>query len=353
MRQKNVLSLLASIMMMAACGDSTSSGGGGAGAGTSSGAGTNTGGEGGTQASCDLAELNLEGLWAVKVSLPAEISGTTGGPISVCPGTQTTTIETVYLMNVAVLDPTQSARFTMCSLGLPTVGVTAAPTCTGGTLDLSYVRHDDRVRDGDLDPQPLTVSSKDPGATFSLDPVNMAFGSGPPLPSWNTTDVACEDAALGHGACEVDCVDGDCTMIDSWNDDLPGFTFGLCGITNSETLDQCDLDDPTNIEGSTIQGSVFTTFFMNNTFSGTFATSCDGTADVTNEFDFSYIGGNLYAEDVQLAVTEMVKALPSFTVTGPGTAHFVRIDGRFGSPNFDQGDVDDTCDAVLDNIDSL
>jgi len=355
MRTTNALTFLASVTMIAACGDTSSSGGGGgAGAGVvTTGPGPGSGGMGGSGLMCDLPELDLEGLWAVKITLPASETGPTGGPLSTCPGTQNSDITPVMLMRVVTLDPTHSGTFTMCSAGLPSVTATAMGTCTGGTLDLDYVGFNENIANDDSGPQNLTVASKDPGAAFSLDQLTFAFGSGPPLPEWDTANVACDDPGLGRDGCDETCV-GNCENIDGYDNDQPGFTFGLCGVSSTQALEDCNLDDITSTDGTTIQGYVFSTFYLTSGFEGAFATSCQATADVTADFGMTYVGGDLYVAGTDSTVTEEVKALPEFTLTsGGGTAQFFRIDGRFGTPNLEMGDDGDTCDQVLQSLDTL
>lgn len=340
--------------MTAGCGDDTESGGGGSGNAPSTGGNPGTGGEGGTPASCELPSLDLEGTWAVKITLPADITGAPGGAFETCPATQQGDATVLLVMNVTELAPNHSARFSVCSVDLPVV-TAAAPDCATGTdVDLDLLPFRDRIFDDETNPMTIAVDGDQPGTPFTVPEFRLSYGKAPPLPAWDTADVACDDPTLGHGgACEDACLDGGCQDLDYWNDDFPGFSWGLCGIAANESVGVCEFDEP-EMEGATVQGPVFTTMSVSSALEGTFASSCEADGTATAELVMSIIGGNVYVAGEQANVTAIAKGLPSFAFDGAAApARFVRIDGRHGSPDYSENDLDDTCDLLIEHAAEL
>lgn len=338
------------------CGDDSSTGGGGSGGNPTSGPGPSSGGGGEAPASCDFDTLDLEGAWALVMTVPTEVEGAPGGAFTVCPATQQDESKVVLLMDVTALAPSHSARFTVCAVDTPAFKASPGPTCVpADTLDVDLYDRDG-IFDESSEPVSIDVASAEPGAAFTIDPLAFYFGSGPPLPTWDTGDVACDDIALGHGACEEACVSN--CEVDYWNDDFPGFSLGVCGLDNGELLEDCDVNDPGVLEPDeqpvTLQGKAYTTFDLSSTIGGSFTTSCEASVDVTLEFAMSVIGGNLYLGPDQTTVTSMVSGFPSFTLAGaPTSAKLVRVDGLYGSPALETGDREDTCRAILENLPTL
>lgn len=348
------VSLASTTLFMGACGDDTGTGAGGAGNGPSSGGSSNEGGAGGSSSSCDLPALDLQGLWAVKMTVPVSVSSAADGAFATCPASQQGEATVLYVMNVTSLATNHSARFSVCSVDFPEVtGSTTA--CGADEIDVKLLPHDDRIYDDETEPMTIAIEGDAPGTAFTLPSFRFDYGVEPPLREWDTTDIACDDPAIGHGgACEETCVVGGCEDLDYWNDDFPGFTWGLCGIGAGQAYSDCELDDPASVDAATMQGSIFTTMSISSTLGGTFDTSCEGTGTGTTDVLLSLIGANVYVAGEQATVSATAKALPSFAFDADAVAvRFVRIDGRHGSLDYAQNDIRDTCELVVENASTL
>lgn len=341
--------------MLVGCSDDSATGAGGSGGNPTSGPGPSSGGGGEAPASCDFDTLDLEGAWALVMTVPTEVEGAPGGAFTVCPATQQGDAKVVLLMDVTALAPTHSGRFTVCAVDTPEFKATPGPACLpADTIDVDLYDRDG-LFDESSEPLTIDVESAEPGAAFTIDPLTFAFGSGPPLPTWDVEDVACDDVTLGHGGCEEACVSN--CEVDYWNDDFPGFSFGMCGLDTNESLEDCNTNDPEPGEeaGVALQGRAFTTFDLGSTLGGSFTTSCEASVDVSLEFAMSVIGGNVYLGPDQTTVTGLVSGFPTFTLAAaPTSAKLVRVDGLYGSPALTAGDdLGDTCQNIMDNLATL
>lgn len=343
------------LAMVVGCSDDSADGAGGSGGNPTNGPGPSSGGGGEAPATCDFDTLDLEGSWALVMTVPTEVEGAPGGAITVCPATQQGESKIVMLMDVTALAPTHSGRFTVCAVDTPEFKATPGPACLpADTIDVDLYDRDG-INDESSDPVTIDVESADPGAAFTIDPLAFAFGSGPPLPTWDVGDVACDDVLLGHGGCEEACVSN--CEIDYWNDDFPGFSFGMCGLDTNQSLEHCNVDDPQEVdeEGEVaLQGKAYTTFDLGSTVGGSFTTSCEASVDVSLEFAMSVIGGNVYLGPDQATVTSLVSGFPTFTLAAaPTSAKLVRVDGLYGTPALAAGDQEDTCQNILENLATL
>lgn len=341
---------------MVACGDSGEAGGGGAGAGPSSGGAPGTGGEGGGPDPCETSSLDLDGSWVIRVTYPADIEGGPAGAFQACPAQQTGDVTVLIGMRVVSLASNHSATFAICDVDLPEFTASIEP-CVAGSPELEAVdiRHyrEEQIHERTTDPVTMELTSDEPGATFTVPSFTFEYGAGQPLPSWNITLPACDDVALGHGGCEPDCVTG-CEEIDSENDDRNGFSWEICGAGESEVLGDCEPDNPASEDGITLQGLLFTAMEIATTLEGSFANSCTGTGEVMNDFAMSVIGGDVYLAGAQQTVTDFANGVPviSFGASG-GTVEIFRVDGKYGTLDLEEGDLDDTCDNIADNKDML
>lgn len=348
---RTLLLLFIAACFAPACGDDSATGAGGSGNSSNNGAGPSTGGAGGgEQASCDFAELDLEGTWAIKVTIPASASNTAGGAFEMCPASQDGDVVVTVGMSVSELSGVFGARFSLCSVAFPTVTASTDTCATGTPFDLSLVRNNDRLFDAQTDSESIEVSGLEPGATFTLPSLAFYYGA-QPLRSWDTGDVACDDPLLGHGGtCEEACIVGGCEDMDYWNDDFPGFTFGMCGLSDGQIFDDCDPDDPLANAGF-LQGNVFTNVAVTMDISGAFDTSCQATATAPTTLDMSVVGGDIYVDGVQVNVTALANALPQFDLSSSGaTVEMIRVDGKHGTPDYAENDLRDSCEAIAENL---
>ncbi|MBK6515496.1 MAG: hypothetical protein IPM79_04860 [Polyangiaceae bacterium] len=348
---RTLILLFTAALVVPACGDDSETGTGGSGNTSNNGAGPNEGGSGGAPASCDFAELDLEGTWALKVTIPASTTSEAGGAFESCPASQSGDVVVTLGMSVSELSNVFGARLALCSISFPTVAADTAACGTGTSFDLSLVRNNDRLFDNQTESETIELAGLEPGAAFTLPPVAFYYGSPPPLREWDTADVACDDPLLGHGGtCEEACLSGGCMDMDYWNDDFPGFTWGVCGVGEGQSINDCDPDDPLAGIG-TVQGNVFTNVAVTMDISGTFDTSCTATATAPTTIDMTVVGGDVYVEGQQVNVTALANALPQFNLAGSGaTVEMIRVDGRHGTPDYAENDLRDSCEAIAESL---
>ena len=352
MRRLAVPFCLGVLSLSVACGDSGETGGGGEGAGPSSGGSPGTGGEGGGADPCITSTLDLDGSWVIRLTFPADIEGGPAGAFQACPAQQTGDVTMLIGMRVVSLASNHSATFAICDIDLPEFTASIEP-CVAGSPELEAVdiRHygEEQIHERSTDPLTMELASEELGATFTLPSFTLEYGAGQPLPSWNITLPACDDVTLGHGGCEPDCVTG-CEEIDTENDDRNGFSWAVCGVVEGEVLGDCEPDEPTLVEGVTIQGLLYTAMEIATALEGSFATSCEGTGTITTDFAMSVIGGDVYVADAQQTVTDIANAVPVISFGGSGgTVELIRVDGKYGTIDLEEGDLDDTCDNIAEN----
>ncbi|MFO0553071.1 MAG: hypothetical protein U0271_32085 [Polyangiaceae bacterium] len=343
------------ILVAAACGDDTSLTGGGNSGGTGPGPTTTTG-AGGEAPSCDFDPLNLDGIWAVKMTIPVTLQSTPGSVFETCPASQQGEATALFFMRITSLAPNHSARFRFCTIDFPnfTVSQGACDPQANDLLDSDFVmsRQEGAVF-YETDPLTIPLDKEERGANFTAPTIPFYWGSDVPLASWDTGNAACDDPALGHGNCEATCVN--CDTVSYENDDFPGFSYSLCGALPAESIGDCNTDAP-EMAGIAMQGRVFTTFEINPTLSGTFDNSCSGTGSADLPFDLQIIGTNVYVNGTQVGVSELIGAMPNINLANtPTSVSLTRIDGKFGSLNyFEPGDDEgDACRALADSLSSL
>jgi hypothetical protein len=341
---------------------------------TSSNSTSSSGGTGGgsTAITCSgqPATLSLSGTWAALADLSVNLQGVPGGAITICPANQVGQAKLLLLVTIQqnATDPTKldQVKATLCSVTLPTT------TALVGNCDPSspsLVSTQLIVPQAFIDALPSvaaatamgTLSGTSPGATLTVDPLDVVVGStqsGSGLPTWDTTSSACNQANIGESkTCDTSCV-SDCTaMRDDDMDGYPGVTIQVCGVTQDDTSSgaKCNAAMPQN-PGVSLQGEGYINIEVNPSVSGKVKSSCEITGTVTTEVLYHLVGANVYLAGSPINVSSAIESLPTFQVDPAASkAVMVRIDGQYGAPNWmvDPASPAAACATVNMNMNQL
>lgn len=364
LRSNRLLVVGALWFSLAACGssdDGTSGSGGQAGSGGAAGSGGST-----TGIDCDpSAEVDLDGVFALRASLSFTFSSQPGGAVAVCPVDQVSNGSFLGLVRVQH-DPGQTAiksiAAVVCTLELPIISAGVGECKEGSNLVYAGLEFPQQL----IDAFPLAVtatttaelSALAPGSSLTPGPMNFSIGTNEAAataPSWQMTKSGCgmNDNAPGRSsACESDCVT-DCSLLeDDDADGWPGVTVHVCGFTDEDKAQKvpCNALEP-NVAGATIQGRAAMNLQVEPLLlMGQALSSCEVAGNLDAAFGYNVVGSDLYLANTQISVTGAIKSLPVYTVNTQDS-HFrlVRIDGKHGAPdwaaNFD--DPLTTCREVI------
>ena len=335
-------------------------GGGASGGGTGAGAGGSGAGGGTTAACAESGDLDIDGLWAAKVRLDVSLQSAPGGVVAVCPTDQKGASDLLVLFEIKQSGTTiTSITPHACSFTLPSATAMAGG-CVGtqpGSVTAQVVAAPALA--GALPAFKLPsvggkLSGTAPGAMFQPERVNVVLGSkagGMNMAHW-LPSAAC-DSPSGpkgtDGACDPGCVSDCGDAVDQDMDGNLGVTLDVCGQSNEAPGAMCHADDP-QTPGWTLQGKAFLNVLLDPLLSGVAQSSCqiDG-AHVDANITYDILGGNVWLSGTQIAVGEIIKAIPTFKVL-PATSKFtaLRVDGKHGAPSWglDLANLKAACDTA-------
>lgn len=315
--------------------------------------GTTEGGiEAGAVVPCkdDGQAIDLDGVFALSGKLSFAFTSEQGGAITVCPTDQTSEGTVLGLVQIQNAKDSSTPQLTVrvCSIELPVISAIVG-ACDPKAENLVYA--------GIEFPSPLldafatlspgesqgSLSSTKQGANFSTGLLSFGVGtrrSYDQTPSWLSGNTGCGglDASKGRGqACEQQCVSSCADLADDDNDGWPGVTVNVCGYTreDKESNIACRADEPSTA-GSTLQGRAAMTIHVSDlNASGTALSSCEASGGLDAAIHYQVVGADLYLANTPISVTSAIKSLPQYRVNQQSSRfRMVRIDGRFGAPNW-------------------
>jgi hypothetical protein len=340
---------LAALVGCVACGGGSSASTAGAG-----GAGQGGGGAGGAGASgpapvaCDEpSELDLEGTWAAFGRLRVSMTGAPGGAITICPEDQVAEA-TLFLLVSFAHDAADRAVLTdvrpiLCSVELPVVtALVGACDPASPSLVSAQIKAPEALI-ASL-PEVATASvggalgGLAAGAALDLDRLVVTVGAtSSTLPDWDMVTPSCSTTDVGRtNVCADACVSDCAGLRDDDADGYPGVTLDVCGLTPKDLSDGlvCNAADPAEA-GTTIQGRAFLSLEVDPKLTGEVVSSCEIEGTVDTGVTYSIVGGDIFLAGAPIGVTSAIKSLPVFDVdAGESVFRMVRIDGRFGAPDF-------------------
>lgn len=302
--------------------------------------------------------------------LAVALAGTPGGAITLCPEGQIGESNLLLVVTLEQPGPAELAgvKGTLCAFDLPAltalVGacdpasealVTAQISPTAQLLAaLPGVTHA---------PVAGAVDGTQPGAAVGLERITVTVGAsvasgGAALPAWDTAASGCSDPDLGRTPqCEAACVSDCAPLRDDDGDGYPGVSVDVCGTTQDDVQSGalCRPEAP-NEPGSTLQGRAFIDLEVDPRLTGEARSSCEVVGAADSQVRYQLVGADLYLAGAPLAVSGVIKSLPSIQVD-PAQSRFrmVRIDGQHGASDWgvDPADPAAACATVLARVNEL
>ena len=362
---------------LAGCGSSSSSspsstsaqgqgGAGGAGAGGSGPGGA--AGSGPSAAPCQKdGDLDLNGVWLLKVSLDVVLKSDADALIQVCPAGQEGASELLLVMQITQSGAQLGAvSGTVCSFSLPQVKAQAGKCQDNQTGAVT----------AEVTPSPAlaaalptfttppvmgTLGGTANGSTFLPDGFDFVLGSkagGAQMARWVTSS-SCDDPTMPLGTtmtCEAMCVSDCADAVDQDMDGYPGVSVDVCGYDMGEAQGaSCHAEDPATA-GVLLQGHAALNFQVNPKLSGTADNSCQISGSVVAQIVYDVLGADVRLGGAPLPVRAVIKAIPAFDVV-PEKSKFraLRVDGKYGAPDLHLavGDGQAACQAAQANQNSI
>jgi hypothetical protein len=363
------LCLVGYLTLGAACGSSGGTSKSASTSSSSSGATTGGGGGGPLTIACTSqpAQLDLGGTWAAYGDLSVTLAGMPGGAISICPANQVG--EATLLLLISMQEDSASAlsqvKATLCSVDLPVVTALVG-TCDPTSQSLVSTQINvppaliAALPNVPVAPASGTIMGTAPGSAVAIDRLTVDIGSsatGAALPSWEGMNPGCDNACVGTSmTCATSCVTDCSAMRDDDHDGYPGVTLTVCGTTAQDMKSGavCDVTEPSN-PGVSVQGRAFLDLQVDPLIAGTANSSCEITGTVDMSILYNIVGAQVDLEGTPISVSSAIASLPSFTVEPTSKFRMVRVDGKYGAPDWmaDPSQPAAACAAVLAHANEL
>lgn len=312
------------------------------------------GGEGGqdagsTDRTCtDDGQLDLDGTFVLDATLSFEFSSQPGGAVTVCPEDQTSDGSFLGLLRLQHEPGQQTVKLeaVVCTLELPIISAIVGQ-CHPDAPNLVYAGLE--FPEALIRALPVasvgraTGTLRDAGTETLVDFSRITFTVGTPktgdeMPAWQETKAGCNDVALGRGQqCAEECVSACEELVDHDHDGYPGVSVHVCGYTDDDRTHAvaCNPEEPSE-PGTTIQGRAMLDMQVDPLMQNArVASSCAIEGPLDAHIRYNVIGADLYVTNTQISVVSATRSLPVYEVQPDSRFWAVRIDGKYGSPNWD------------------